>query len=89
MAFLFITENFYLLVVLYEALKPITDFRSYLCTNSTDAGCIMEIIQKNQKWFTEKKPKKTDECQKPCHMMDYTYSKMTTPLGPEHENQVW
>ena len=30
MAFLFITENFYLLVVLYEALKPITDFRSYL-----------------------------------------------------------
>ena len=30
MAFLFITENFYLLVVLYEALKPITDFRSFL-----------------------------------------------------------
>ena len=30
MAFLFITKNFYSLVVLYEALKPITDFRSYL-----------------------------------------------------------
>ena len=57
--------------------------------NHANAGCVVEIIQKNQKWFTEKKPKKTDECQKPCHMMDYTYSKMTTPLGPEHENQVW
>ena len=34
MAFLFITENFYLFVVLYEALKSITDFRSYLFTNS-------------------------------------------------------
>ena len=32
MAFLFITENFYLLVALYEALEPVTDFRSYLHT---------------------------------------------------------
>ena len=28
------TENFYFLVVLYEALKPITYFRSYLIKNA-------------------------------------------------------
>ena len=46
MAFLFIMENFYLLVVLYEALKPITDFRSYLVAMFVPFGKLISNIAK-------------------------------------------
>ena len=49
MAFLFIMENFYLLVVLYEALKPITDFRSNLLSGASICSGFFESFKQNTK----------------------------------------
>ena len=60
------------------------------CTNGLDAACVVEIIQKNRKYFTEKIEKEDSDmmCPKPCHTINYSYSKMRNSL-PSSKQEAW
>ena len=63
-----------------------SEYDQNYCTTGEDAACVVEIIQKNRKYFTEKIHK--DECQQPCHTIDYSYSKMRNSL-PSSRQEAW
>ena len=66
------------------------DFDEDYCTNGLDAACVVEIIQENRKYFTEKIEKEDSDmmCPKPCHTIDYSYSKMRNSL-PSSKQEAW
>ena len=66
------------------------DFDEDYCTNGLDAACVVEIIQENRKYFTEKIEKEDSDmmCPKPCHTINYSYSKMRNSL-PSSKQETW
>ena len=67
-----------------------SDFDQNYCTTGDDAACVVEIIQKNRKYFTErmKKGESNMMCPQPCHIIDYSYSKMINSL-PSSKQGAW
>ena len=60
------------------------------CTDGADAGCVIEIIQKNRKYYIDKmdEPNST-MCPHPCHIIDYSYSKTINSIPTSKHGETW
>ena len=61
------------------------------CTNGADAGCVLEIIQANRKYFIDRMdgPNSTTMCPHPCYDIDYSYSKTINSIPSSRHGETW
>ena len=59
------------------------------CTKGADAGCVIEIIQANRKYYIDKMDGSSTMCPHPCHIIDYGYSKTINSIPSSKHGETW